>query len=185
MATEILPTPIDGVYELTGQVFQDKRGYFLNAFRYNESAFSTAWGQRRIAQVNLSITADVGVIRGLHIQSAPYSEAKIVRCLKGKVWDVAVDLRPASKTYGCWHSVELTPLSGNALLIPEGCAHGFQALEPDSELLYLHSQDWVPEAETGVRWNDPLLSIDWPLPPRYLSTRDLTLPLLHGCNPYC
>ena len=101
-----------------------------------------------------------------------------MRCLRGRVWDVAVDLRPKSSTYGHWHAVELSPVRANALLIPEGCAHGFQVLEPGSELLYLHSGPWVAEAETGVRFDDPQLAIPWPLPPQGLSERDLALPML-------
>ena len=137
-----------------------------------------SWGDRGIAQVNLSRTEAVGTIRGLHLQAEPHSEAKLVRCLRGRVWDVAVDLRTDSTTYGQSHALELSPDQGNALLIPEGCAHGFQVLEPGSELLYLHSGAWVPEAETGVRWDDPQLAIAWPLPVAGLSDRDRNLPLL-------
>ena len=137
-----------------------------------------SWGDRRIAQVNLSRTEEVGTIRGLHLQADPHSEAKLVRCLKGRVWDVAVDLRRDSSTYQQWHGLELSPLQGNALLIPEGCAHGFQVLEPGSELLYLHSGAWVPEAETGVRWDDTQLAIAWPLPVTDLSYRDRSLSFL-------
>ena len=180
MATEARPTPIAGVLELVGQPFSDHRGAFLNAFRAQELAFAQAWGDRGIAQVNLSGTEAVGVLRGLHLQGPPHSEAKLVRCLRGRVWDVAVDLRSDSATYGQWHAVELSPGAANALLIPEGCAHGFQVLEPGSELLYLHSGAWVPEAETGVRFNDPRLAIPWPLPPLGLSERDMALPLLES-----
>ena len=139
-----------------------------------------SWGDRGIAQVNVSRTETVGTIRGLHLQAPPHSEAKLVRCLRGRVWDVAVDLRPDSATYCHWHAVELSSERANALLIPEGCAHGFQVLEPGSELLYLHSGAWVPEAETGVRFDDPQLAIPWPLTPRGLSERDLALPLLES-----
>jgi dTDP-4-dehydrorhamnose 3,5-epimerase len=172
------PTSIEGVVELRTQPFADHRGAFLNAFRAAEPAFQEAWGQRGVAQVNLSRTEEVGTIRGLHLQAPPHSEAKLVRCLRGRVWDVAVDLRPGSATRGRWHAVELSPDRGNALLIPEGCAHGFQVLEAGSELLYLHSGAWVPEAETGVRFDDPQLAIPWPLPPLGLSGRDQALPLL-------
>lgn len=178
MPTEAHATPIAGVLELVGQTFSDHRGAFLNAFRAQEPPFTRAWGHRSIAQVNLSRTEAVGAVRGLHLQAAPHSEAKLVRCLQGRVWDVAVDLRPGSPTYGQWHGVELSPGTGKALLIPEGCAHGFQVLEPGSELLYLHSGGWVPEAETGVRYNDPRLAIRWPLAPLGLSARDMALPLL-------
>ena len=178
MPAELRRTPINGVFELLAQPFADHRGAFLNVFRAQEDAFMGSWGDRMIAQVNVSRTEAVGTIRGLHLQAPPHSEAKLVRCLRGSVWDVAVDLRPDSATYCHWHAVELSSERANALLIPEGCAHGFQVLEPGSELLYLHSGAWVPEAETGVRWNDPQLAIGWPLPAGELSERDRGLPLL-------
>jgi dTDP-4-dehydrorhamnose 3,5-epimerase len=178
MPAELRRTPIHGVIELMSRPFVDGRGAFLNAFRAQEEAFMGSWGDRGIAQVNLSRSEAVGTIRGLHLQADPHSEAKLMRCLKGRVWDVAVDLRCNSATYGQWHALELTPKRGNALLIPEGCAHGFQVLEPGSELLYLHSGTWVPQAETGVRWDDPQLALPWPLPPTELSERDRSLPLL-------
>jgi dTDP-4-dehydrorhamnose 3,5-epimerase len=178
MATELHQTAITGVIELVGQPFHDLRGAFLNAFRRQESVFAMAWGDRNIAQVNLSFTKTVGTIRGLHYQAPPHSEAKLVRCLRGRVWDVAVDLRSDSPTYGQWHGAELSPEKANALLIPEGCAHGFQVLQKQSELLYLHSGAWVPEAETGVRWDDPSLGISWLLPVVDLSDRDQALPFL-------
>jgi len=180
MATEARPTPIAGVLEMLGQPFNDRRGAFLNAFRAQDPAFAEVWGDRRITQVNLSRTEAVGVVRGLHLQVRPHSEAKLVRCLRGRVWDVVADLRSGSPTCGQWHAVELSPQAANALLIPEGCAHGFQVLETGSELLYLHSGAWVPEAESGVRFDDPQLAILWPLPPLGLSERDLALPLLES-----
>lgn len=182
MPTEAHSTPIHGVLELVGHPFADHRGAFLNGFRAQEPAFSQAWGARSIAQVNLSRTERVGTVRGLHLQAPPHSETKLVRCLRGRVWDLAVDLRPGSSTYGRWHAVELSPEAANALLIPEGCAHGFQVLEPGSELLYLHSGAWVPEAETGVRFDDPAMAIAWPLPPQGLSARDLVLPLFESLS---
>ena len=178
MPADLRPTTLSGVFELASRSFADRRGVFLNAFRSQEPAFASSWGDRGIAQVNLSRTEAVGTIRGLHLQSFPHAEAKLVRCLRGRVWDVAVDLRSDSATCGKWHALELSGDQGNALLIPEGCAHGFQVLEPGSELLYLHSGAWVPEAETGVRFDDPQLAIPWPLPPLDLSERDLALPLL-------
>jgi len=182
MSAELKPTPLNGVYELHALPFADHRGAFFNAFRAQESAFVASWGNRDIAQVNLSRTEAVGTIRGLHFQAEPHSEAKLVRCLRGRVWDLAVDLRTDSTTYGQWHALELSPDQGNSLLIPEGCAHGFQVLEPGSELLYLHSGAWVPEAETGVRWDDPTLAIAWPLPVAGLSERDRNLPRLGEKN---
>jgi dTDP-4-dehydrorhamnose 3,5-epimerase len=178
MPAELRRTPIGGVFELLAQPFADHRGAFLNAFRAQELAFIGSWGDRGIAQVNLSRTEAVGTIRGLHLQAEPHSEAKLVRCLRGRVWDVAVDPRHDSASYGQWHAVELSPDQGNALLIPEGCGHGFQVLELGSELLYLHSGAWEPEAETGVRWDDPQLAIAWPLSATDLSDRDRNLPFL-------
>jgi len=131
-----------------------------------------------IRQINISCTAKKGTIRGLHLQTPPHSEAKIVRCLRGHVWDVAVDLRRGSPTFGQWYAEELSPKKSNALLIPEGCAHGFQVLEDDSELLYVHSGSWFADAESGVLFDDPELSIPWPLPPVGISERDLALPPL-------
>jgi dTDP-4-dehydrorhamnose 3,5-epimerase len=178
MPAEVRLTSISGVFELQSQPYVDHRGAFLNAFRAQDSAFIRSWGDRSIAQVNISRTEAVGTIRGLHLQADPHSEAKLVRCLRGRVWDVAADLRPDSASYGHWHAVELSPDQSNALLIPEGCAHGFQVLEPDSELLYLHSGPWVSGGETGVRWNDPTLAIPWPLSVADLSDRDSVLPFL-------
>ena len=183
MAVELHCSPINGVFELVSQPFIDARGAFLNAFRAQHEAFMGSWGDRGIAQVNLSRSEALGTVRGLHLQSSPHSEAKLVRCLKGRVWDVAVDLRPSSVTFGQWHAVELTPQRGNAMLIPEGCAHGFQVLQPGSELLYLHSAGWMQEAETGVRWDDPQLAITWPLAAKELSERDRGLPLLSEIFP--
>lgn len=176
MTAELRLTHISGVFELLSLSFADHRGLFLNVFRAHELSFMDSWADRGIAQVNLSRTEMVGAIRGLHLQAAPNIEAKLVRCLRGRVFDVAVDLRPHSPTYSQWHSIELSPEKANALLIPEGCAHGFQVLEPGSELLYFHSGPWVPEAETGVRWDDPQLAIAWPLPVTDLSDRDRCLP---------
>ena len=178
MPTELCLTSINGVFELVCEPFVDSRGAFLNAFRAQDESFVGSWGGRGIAQVNLSRSESVGTVRGLHLQKPPHSEAKLVRCLKGRVWDVAVDLRTNSATHGQWHAVELNPERSNALLLPEGCAHGFQVLEPGSELLYLHSDIWVSEAESGVRWDDPQLAIPWPLEPKGLSDRDHNLPFL-------
>lgn len=178
MSSEIRSTPLPGVFEVISDVFLDRRGAFLNAFRSQEDAFKFIWKQRNIAQVNISRTEIAGTVRGLHLQASPFSEAKLIRCLRGRIWDVAVDLRPDSSFYGEWHAVELSPSAGNALFIPEGCAHGFQAMESGSELLYLHSGAWEPESETGVHYLDPGLAISWPLPPRGLSQRDENLPQL-------
>jgi dTDP-4-dehydrorhamnose 3,5-epimerase len=181
VAIQVLATPLDGVVELRSTAFTDGRGSFLNAFRHEEMA--TWWGERAVHQVNLSRTERVGAIRGLHGQQGPTAEAKLVRCLRGRVFDVAVDLRPGSPTRGQWRAVELSPQAGNAWLIPEGCLHGFQVLEAGSELLYVHSAPYRPQDQVGVVWNDPDLAIAWPLPAVDLSQRDQQLPRLAALRP--
>ncbi len=169
---------INDAYELFSVPHKDERGFFLNIFRSNTSDFQKLLNGSEIVQINLSFNEKIGTIRGLHYQKEPYAEAKIVRCLKGKVWDVVVDLRYHSSTYLRWSAVELSPEKSNSLFIPRGCAHGFQVLKPKSELLYLHSGKWMPEFETGLRWDDKILSIDWPLPFTNISQKDKDLPYL-------
>lgn len=176
MAIQALAHSLDGLIELRTTPFTDERGSFLNGFRREE--FAPWWGERPVHQINLSRTERVGAIRGLHGQQGLEPEAKLVRCLHGRVFDVAVDLRPASPTRGQWRALELSPEAGNAWLIPEGCLHGFQVLEPGSELLYVHSAPYRPGDQLGVVWNDPDLAIPWPLPAVDLSRRDLQLPPL-------
>jgi dTDP-4-dehydrorhamnose 3,5-epimerase len=169
-------TNIAGVYEVHTKFFEDNRGLFGRLFCPKE--LQPIWQNRAICQINFSLTRQVGALRGLHFQRPPYSEAKLIRCLRGRVWDVAVDLRPASPTFLSWTVVELSAKRQNAILIAEGCAHGFQVLEPDSELLYLHSAFYRPEAESGLRWDDPKLKIPWPLGVTDLSERDRQHPCL-------
>lgn len=172
----IRPTAIVGVAVVETVPFEDARGRFARLFCEQELA--PLLGARRVVQINQSRTAQVGALRGLHYQRAPQAETKLVRCLRGRVFDVALDLRAGSPTFLHWHAEELEPGSARMLVIPEGCAHGFQALEPDSELLYLHTAPYAPEAEGGVRWNDPRAGIRWPLPVADLSARDCAHPPL-------
>jgi dTDP-4-dehydrorhamnose 3,5-epimerase len=167
---KITQTALPGVDVIDSTPFADDRGAFARL--YDEREFSLVIGGRRIEQINYSRTATVGVVRGMHFQYPPHTEMKLVRCLRGRVWDVAVDLRAGSSTFLRWHAEELAPDSARMLVIPEGCAHGFQVLEPESELLYLHTALYVPEAEGGVSWDDPRLGITWPLPVAGLSPRD-------------
>lgn len=178
MKHEIIFTPIKDLYELKGEKYSDNRGEFLNIFRIQEKEFKNIWRDRDIEQINISKNKKVGTIRGLHYQNQPYEEAKIIRCLKGKVWDVAVDLRKTSTTYGKWHSVVLDSTLDNSFFIPEGFAHGFQVLEANSELLYIHSSKWISSSEKGLRWNDKKLLIEWPLPCSEISIKDANLPEL-------
>lgn len=169
-------TFIDGVIEIDSQIFVDKRGSFLSCFKENDNLIQNSWFGRNICQVNLSTTSEKGSIRGLHYQIEPFQECKIIRCLKGKVWDVAVDLRTNSKTYKEWVSLELCSSRNNSIFIPEGCAHGFQTLVDNCQLLYIHSKNYEPKSERGIRWDDPIINIDWPLKLTQISERDSKLP---------
>lgn len=175
----INPTAIAGVMVVETEPYTDHRGAFARLFC--SKALGDIVGSRKIVQINHSRTHTVGAVRGLHYQKTPHAEMKLVRCLKGKVWDVAVDLRAGSPTLLQWHAEELTPDNARMLVIAEGCAHGFQALEAHSELLYLHTAFYAPEAERGVCCDDPRLGIAWPLPVTDLSERDRRhLPLPPG-----
>jgi len=132
-----------------------------------------------ISQVNQTVTKSRGTVRGLHYQRKPFAEIKLISCLKGKVWDVAVDLRKDSPTFLQWHSEELSSENHRALLIPEGFAHGFQTMSDDCELLYMHTAQYTREAEAGIRPNDPRLQISWPLEIYEISKRDTSHPLLN------
>lgn len=167
----ITSTPLSGVMIVETISYRDERGCFYRAFCNRELA--PVLGPRTIEQINISRTSMVGSIRGMHFQRHPHAETKLIRCIKGKVWDVAVDLRRNSATYLQWHAVELSEINSNMIVIPEGCAHGFQVLEPNSELLYLHTACYAPQAEGGVRYDDPRLGITWPLPVCDISARDL------------
>jgi len=171
----LMPTALLGVYEAQSAPVRDHRGQFTRLFCAGE--LLEAHNGRPVVQINYSLTRAVGAIRGLHFQRPPIADAKWVRCLKGRVWDVVVDLRQSSCTFLRWHAVELDAIRMNALFIPEGCAHGFQVLLPHSELLYLHTAPYAPECEGGLRWDDPRLSIAWPKPVTDISDRDRNHPL--------
>lgn len=173
---KIHQTPIEGLVAIESGRYNDERGFFARL--YCEEALREIVGTRQIVQINQSSTGTVGATRGLHYQQKPHAEMKFVRCLKGRVWDVAVDLRAGSPTFLKWHAEELSARNTRMMVIPEGCAHGFQVLEEDSELLYLHTAHYVPSAEGGVRPTDPRLSISWPLAVQDLSDRDRNHPLL-------
>jgi len=172
----ITTTDIDNAFIVESEVISDERGRFARIFCDHELAHVT--GERKIVQANVSCTVSTGSIRGMHYQKPPFAEMKMVRCLKGRVYDVVVDLRKNSKTFLQWHAEELTPDNFKMLIIPEGCAHGFQTLEPDTELLYFHTAYYAPEFEDGVLYNDPALKIDWPLPCYQLSERDSSYKIL-------
>lgn len=174
----ILPTRMSGVVVVETPVTRDARGSFGRLFCRNE--LEEVIGNRQIVQINHSLTVAVGAVRGLHFQLAPYVEMKLVRCIRGRVWDVVVDLRCNSPTFLQWHAEELTPDNARMLVVPGGCAHGFQVLAPESELLYLHTAPYVPEAEGGVRHDEPRVAIRWPLPVTQVSSRDAAFPSIDG-----
>jgi len=161
-AVKLLATAIEGVFVVETSVITDYRGSFSRLFCEQELA--SVIGERQIVQVNQSRTERVGIVRGMHFQFPPVAEMKLVRCIKGRVWDVSVDLRAGSPTFLQWHAEELAPQNTRMMVIPEGCAHGFQVLEPDSEMLYLHTAFYRPEKAGGVPFDDPRLAISWPLP---------------------
>lgn len=172
----VIETPLADLKIVQSAAHHDSRGTFARLFCARE--LETLVGRRQVVQINYSKTSSAGAVRGLHFQRPPHAEMKMVRCLRGRVWDVAVDLRTTSPTFLKWYAVELSSESGAMLAIPEGFAHGFQALEADSELLYLHTEFYNSSSEGGLRYDDPGLAIDWPLTPRDLSARDLSHPLL-------
>ena len=173
---KIRQTPVPNLLAIDSERRIDERGSFARLFCQKE--LHEIMGTRRIVQANQSSTRNVGAVRGLHYQHQPHAEMKLVRCIKGKVWDVAVDLRRGSPSFLEWHAEELSPENTTMMIIPEGFAHGFQVLEADSQMLYFHTAYYNSSAEAGVQPTDPMLSIRWPLPVRDLSDRDLSHPLL-------
>ena len=169
---------IEDVKEINSEIFKDKRGSFLSCYKENEKKYNKVWLDKKICQINLSFTHKKGTIRGLHYQKKPYQESKLIRCLRGKVWDVVIDLRNHSKTYKKWFSLELCSSKKNAIFVPEGCAHGFQSLQDNCELLYMHSNNYKPAYESGIKWDDPEIKISWPLNLSEISDRDNSFPYL-------
>ena len=173
---KIVDTPLADLKVVESSSHRDGRGAFRRLFCARE--LRSLMGHRQIAQINHSVTSRVGAVRGMHFQHPPDAEMKMIRCLRGRAWDVAVDLRAGSPTLLHWYAKELAPDDATMMVIPEGFAHGFQALEPETELLYLHTAFYCPPSEGGLRHDDPRLAITWPLPPADLSSRDLAHPLL-------
>lgn len=169
-------TPIAGVLLVDLDRRSDARGALMRVFC--EEELGQVLAGRRVVQSNHSRTKKVGTVRGMHFQHPPHAEMKLITCLHGAVWDVAVDLRAGSPTFRQWFAVELSGDRPRLLVIPEGCAHGFQTLRPDSELLYYHTAPFTPLAEDGVRYDDPALGIQWPLTVAELSQRDRVHPLI-------
>lgn len=167
---------LDGLYLLERVSIGDKRGFLSRIWCSNEMK-EVGW-EESIAQINHTFNQKSGTVRGLHFQRPPYEEKKMVTCIKGKIWDVVVDIRPNSPTYLKWHSQELSESNLRSLLIPEGFAHGYQTLSDNVELLYCHSNFFNEESEGGLNPKDPKLSINWPIAISTISTRDSNHPLI-------
>ncbi len=172
----VTDTPLAGLRVVQRQCIVDARGSLSRLFCAEELA--TAGWTQQVSQINHAYTRDRGTVRGLHYQEAPHTEMKLVACVRGEVWDVAVDLRPNSPTYLRWHAECLSANNLRALLIPQGFAHGFQVQAEAAELLYCHSAPYVPAADRGLNPLDPRVAIAWPLPVVNLSEKDRALPLL-------
>ncbi len=170
------PTMLAGVTQVRRLAHADTRGAFARIFCAAELA-GVGW-TGPVAQVNHSVNTTRGTVRGLHYQLAPWGEMKLVSCVRGRIWDLAVDLRRDSPTFLQWHAQELTAQSGVALLLPQGCAHGFQALSDDAEIVYCHSMPYAPQAQAGIHPFDARLAIHWPLPVQGLSQNDANWPAL-------
>lgn len=170
------PTPLAGAFVVEIERLEDDRGFFGRSFCQEE--FRAHGLSPVVAQCNVSWNRRRGTLRGLHFQASPHAEAKLVRCTRGVIWDVIVDLREGSPTRLRWHALELNAENRLALYVPEGFAHGFQTLADDSEVLYQMSEAHHPNLARGVRWDDPALAIKWPLSVPILSERDRSYPLL-------
>lgn len=173
--------PLSGAYEITLEKRADSRGFFARYYCDDEFAahgLNTTW-----VQMNLSSSDAKGTLRGLHFQREPAAEVKLVRCVQGRMWDVIVDLRRGSATFGRHCAVTLEANAANAIYIPKGFAHGFQTLVVDCRLQYAHSTPYAPGVEGGINPLDPDLAIDWPLPPANMSDRDRALTALKDCEP--
>lgn len=167
---DFIRTPLAGLISVQRKVIEDQRG-FLSRF-YCADEFREIGLEKSIAQINHTLTRNKGAVRGLHFQYPPFAEAKLVSCLHGEIFDVAVDLRRGSPTFLHWHGVLLSARNRQSLLIPEGFAHGFQAMTEDCELIYLHTASYRPESEGALNVADPMLGIAWPLAVTEISERD-------------
>jgi dTDP-4-dehydrorhamnose 3,5-epimerase len=173
---KFLETPLENVFVIQLEPVDDERGSFARVWCREE--FEASGLETSLAQANVSFNRRRGTLRGLHYQIAPREETKVVRCTRGALWDVAVDVRPDSPTYLNWFGLELTPDNGTMLYVPRGCAHGYVTLIDATEAFYLTSAPYAAEFERGVRWDDPAFSIEWPVAPLVISDKDASWPSL-------
>ena len=173
-----VPTELEGAWIVEPERHSDERGFFARS--WCQKGFTQHGLNPNLVQCNISFNRYQGTVRGMHFQKAPHEEAKLVRCTSGAIFDIIVDLRPNSATFLQHIGVQLDSMERNALFIPEGFAHGFQTLDDCTEVLYQMSIEYRPESATGLRWNDPALQIEWPLPISVISDKDSTLPTYSG-----
>ena len=157
-------------------VFSDERGSF--AVQWSQTAFAKHGIAELPVQSNFSFSKKKGTVRGMHFQRSPHEQAKLVRCPRGAIFDVVVDLRKGSSSYLSWFGQELTAENRLSMWVPRGCAHGFQTLQPETEVAYFVTAPYAPEAEAGILWNDPRVAVQWPLAATYMSEKDKKYPLL-------
>jgi dTDP-4-dehydrorhamnose 3,5-epimerase len=174
---EFIETPIKDLYLIQPKLLTDERGFFTRIFC--KELFSKIGFDKEFVQFNHSFNSYKGTIRGMHYQKPPFAETKFIRCVQGKVYDVAIDLRKNSPTYLNYFGAELSADNMTCILIPEGFAHGFQTLEDNSALIYHHTSYYTPNIEGGIRFNDTALSINWQLPPVNVTVKDKQYPLIN------
>jgi dTDP-4-dehydrorhamnose 3,5-epimerase len=165
-----MPTDVAGAFVIEQERHADERGYFARTWCARELADQGL--EPALSQCSVSFNRRQGTLRGLHYQVPPHAEVKIVRCTRGAIYDVALDLRPDSPTFRRWMGAELSPENGRALYVPRGCAHGFYSLTDDAEVAYQIAGEYAPEAARGVRWNDPFHDVRWPGAVRVIAPRD-------------
>lgn len=173
---KFIETPLAGLYVVEIEPLNDDRGFFARGFCARD--FQAQGLEPTVAQCNISFNEKAGTLRGLHFQASPHEEAKLIRCTRGAIYDVAVDIRPNSPTYLKWYATELTSESRRMMFIPRGFGHGFQTTVDKSEVFYLMSEFYHPESARGLRWDDPMLRITWPIANPIISDKDRTYPLI-------
>jgi dTDP-4-dehydrorhamnose 3,5-epimerase len=167
-------TKLRGVYTISLEPHRDERGFFARTWCREE--FEAHGLNPQLVQCSISFNKRRGTLRGMHFQQAPYAEAKLIRCTKGAIYDVAVDLRPSSPTFMQWTALILTEANREMMYVPEGCAHGFLTVEDESEVFYQMSEFYAPEAARGFRWDDPAFDIVWPEKVEVIASKDATYP---------
>jgi len=173
---EFINTPLKGLYLIKHNILQDERGLFSRIFCKHE--FDKIGFNKEFVQFNHSFNVKKGTVRGMHFQHPPFAETKLIRCVEGSAYDIAVDVRQGSPTFLQYYGVELSARNMNTILIPEGFAHGFQTLEDNTTLIYHHTQYYTPHADGGIRYDDPLLNINWKFPIVNVSMKDKSYPLI-------